>query len=242
MARPTKQAQQINLKEAIKEVAWQQMVDVGAAELSLRAIARALGVSAPAIYNHYADRDALVTALIMDAYTSLGDYQLAARDSVPHDDVRGRLHATGIAYRAWAHTMPQRYQLIFGTPIPGYQAPPEVLPVAGRSLRALVSVIDQLYAAHMLNTTAIPAVMPAATPMFDTWQQHTGAQVPEALTVAIMIWGRVHGLVSLEIARSIPPFGGTGDGLFMYEIDAIERHFIVHNQSEKLSFYARGNA
>lgn len=160
MARPTKQAQQVNLKEAIKEVAWQQMVDVGAAELSLRAIARALGVSAPAIYNHYADRDALVTALIMDAYTSLGDYQLEARDSVPHDDVRGRLHATGIAYRAWAHTMPQRYQLIFGTPIPGYQAPPEVLPVAGRSLRALVSVIDQLYAAHMLNTTASPPGWP----------------------------------------------------------------------------------
>ena len=130
MARPTKQAQQVNLKEAIKEVAWQQMVDVGAAELSLRAIARALGVSAPAIYNHYADRDALVTALIMDAYTSLGDYQLAARDSVPHDDVRGRLRATGVAYRAWALDMPQRYQLIFGTPNPGYQAPPEVMPVA----------------------------------------------------------------------------------------------------------------
>jgi hypothetical protein len=102
------------------------------------------------------------------------------------------------------------------------------MPVAGRSLRALVSVIDQLYAAQMLNTGAIPTVMPMAEPMFEVWQQHTGAQVPEALTVAIMIWGRVHGLVSLEIAGSIPPFGGTGDGLFVYEMDAIERHFIVH--------------
>jgi AcrR family transcriptional regulator len=227
MVRPKKHEQVPNLKESIKEVAWQQMVDVGAAELSLRAIARAIGVSAPAIYNHYADRDALVTALIIDAYTSLGDYQLAARDSVPHDDVRGRLHATGIAYRAWAHAMPQRYQLIFGTPIPGYQAPAEVMPVAGRSLRALVSVIDQLYVAQMLNTAAIPTVMPVAVPTFDAWQQHTGAQVPAALTVAIMIWGRVHGLVSLEIAGSIPPFGGTGDGLFIYEMDAIDRQYIL---------------
>jgi AcrR family transcriptional regulator len=229
MARPTKQAQHINIREAIKEVAWQQMVDVGAAELSLRAIARAIGVSAPAIYNHYADRDVLVTALIIDAYTSLGDYQLAARDSVPQDDIRGRLHATGIAYRAWAHAMPQRYQLIFGTPIPGYQAPPEVLPVAGRSLRALVSVIDQACATNVLNSVAIPTVMPVELPMFTVWQQHTGAQMPEALTVAIMIWGRVHGLVSLEIARAIPQFGRTGDGLFVYEMDAIEKQFLVHS-------------
>ena len=52
MVRPKKHEQVPNLKESIKEVAWQQMVDVGAAELSLRAIARAIGVSAPAIYNH----------------------------------------------------------------------------------------------------------------------------------------------------------------------------------------------
>jgi AcrR family transcriptional regulator len=228
MVRPKKHAQVPNLKESIKDVAWQQMVDVGAAELSLRAIAREIGVSTPAIYNHYADRDALVTALIIDAYTSLGDYQLAARDSVPQNDRRGRLHATGMAYRAWALAKPQRYQLIFGTPIPGYQAPAEVMPVAGRSLRALVSVIDQLYAANALNTAAIPTVMPVAWPLFTVWQQHTEAKVPAALTVAIMIWGRVHGLVSLEIARSIPPFGETGDGLFMYEMDAIAQQYITH--------------
>ena len=102
------------------------------------------------------------------------------------------------------------------------------MPVAGRSLRALVSVIDQLYAANALNTAAIPTVMPVALPIFTIWQQHTEAKVPEALTVAIMIWGRVHGLVSLEIARSIPPFGETGDGLFVYEMNAITQQYITH--------------
>ena len=110
--------------------------------------------------------------------------------------------------------------------LPGYQAPAEVMPVAGRSLRALVSMIDQLYAAHMLNTADIPSEMPSAQPMLDAWCQHTGAQSVQALPVAIMIWGRVHGLVSLEIARSIPPFGVTGDGLFMYELDAIATTYI----------------
>ena len=228
MARPTKHAQIPFLKEKIKAHAWQQLAAVGAGSLSLRAIARELALSAPAIYNHYADRDALVTALITDAYASLGDYQLAALETMPPNDLRGRLRATGTAYRTWALEMPQRYQLIFGTPIPGYQAPPDILPVAGRSLRALVSVIDQLAAAHLLNTTGIPSVMPAALPMFTVWQQHTGAQNPAALTVAIAIWGRVHGLVSLEIAGAIPPFGRTGDGLFVYEMDVIETQFIVH--------------
>ena len=232
MARPTKQQQQMNLKECIKAVAWQQMIAVGAAGLSLRAIARELQLSAPAIYHHYADRDALVTALIRDAYTSLGDYQLAARDTIPIHDMHGRLWATGIAYRAWALAMPQHYQLIFGTPIPGYQTPAEILPVAGRSLSALVSVIDQLHQAGCLRTEALPSVMPEAMPMFATWQQHTNTQNPASLTTAILIWGRVHGLVSLEIARSVPPFGSTGDGLFVYELDAIMKQFIKYPLSE----------
>ena len=228
MARPTKHLQQQNLKERIKEVAWQQMVEIGAAGLSLRAIARELGLSAPSIYNHYADRDALVTALIRDAYASLGDYQLVARDLIPIHDMHGRLWATGVAYRDWALAMPQRYQLIFGTPIPGYQAPPEMLVVAGRSLSALVSVVDQLHKAGCLRTEALPSVMPEAVPVFAMWQQHTRAYDPVALTTAILIWGRVHGLVSLEIARSVPPFGPTGDGLFVYELNAIMKQFIVY--------------
>lgn len=232
MARPTKKLQQMNLKERIKEVAWQQMVAVGAAGLSLRAIARELQLSAPAMYHHYADRDALVTALIVDAYMSLGDYQLAARDMIPIRDMHGRLRATGVAYRSWALAMPQRYQLIFGTPIPGYQAPPEMLSVAGRSLSALVSVLDQLHQAGYLRTNTLPSVMPEAVPMFAAWQQHTQAHDPVALTTAILIWGRVHGLVSLEIARSVPPFGPTGDGLFVYELDAIMKQFIVYSLSE----------
>jgi len=233
MARPTKQLQQMNLKERIKEVAWQQMVAVGAAGLSLRAIARELQLSAPAMYHHYADRDALVTALIVDAYTSLGDAQIAARDAVPHADLQGRLRATGLAYRQWALAMPQRYELIFGTPIPGYQAPADVLPVSGRSLSALVSVLDQIHHAGRLKRAAIPSVMPVAQPMFVVWQQHAGAKAPVALTAAILIWGRVHGLVSLEIAHFIPPFGASGDGLYEYELDAIAQQFIIPILSEK---------
>ncbi len=143
MVRPTKKKQIANLQEAIKETAWKQIAQFGAPALSLRAIARELKITAPAIYNYFPDRDALVTALIIDAYTSFGDSQIEARDAVPSADHAGRMKAIGVAYRTWAHTYPQRYQLIFGTPIPGYEAPMmEVLPSAARSLSALVSVVE----------------------------------------------------------------------------------------------------
>src|SRR6188474_3887000 len=101
MVRPTRKKQIKNLQEAIKETAWQQIAAFGASALSLRAIARELKITAPAIYNYFPDRDALVTALIIDAYKSFGDSQLAARDAVPAAKVVARLKAIGVAYRTW---------------------------------------------------------------------------------------------------------------------------------------------
>ena len=86
--RPRRNEPQTNLQEAIKETAWRQIAEYGAPTLSLRAIARELGITAPAIYNYFSDRDALVTALIIDAYTSFGDAQIAAREAVPPENLK----------------------------------------------------------------------------------------------------------------------------------------------------------
>ena len=226
--RPKRGQQTGNLQETIKQTAWRQIAESGAASLSLRAIARELGITAPAIYNYYPDRDALVTALIIEAYTSFGDAQLAARDSVPADDLNGRMYAIGRAYRQWALTYPERYQLIFGTPIPGYTAPMEqVLPSAARSLSALVSVIDALRLAGRLNAPGFPAVHPDFVPAFEMWKQFGGDYDPLSLSVAILIWARVHGLVSLEIGHQIPPFGPDGAALYEYEMQSIETQFFL---------------
>src|SRR5215510_10304073 len=152
MVRPIKKKQIPNLQEAIKETAWKQIAEFGAPALSLRAIARELKITAPAIYNYFPDRDALVTALIIDAFTSFGDWQIEARDSVPAEDLGERFKAIGLAYRNWARTYPQRYQLIFGTPIPGYETPWEkVFPSSTRSISALFSVVESFRAAEKLN-------------------------------------------------------------------------------------------
>ncbi len=211
----------------IKAAAWRQIAESGAPALNLRAMARELNITAPAIYNYFADRDALVTALIIDAYTSFGDSQLAARDAVPADDLTGRMQAIGMAYREWARTFPQRYQLIFGTPIPGYAAPVEqVLPSAARSLSALVSVVDALRAAGQLNAPDFPEVQGEYKRGFEMWQTYGGNYAIQSLSVAVLIWARVHGIVSLEIAGNLPPFGADGNALYVYELLALQRQFV----------------
>jgi AcrR family transcriptional regulator len=227
MVRPTIKKQIPNLQEAIKETAWKQIAESGAAALSLRAIARDLKITAPAIYNYFPDRDALVTALIIDAYTSFGDSQIEARDAIPVSDLTGRMRAVGVAYRKWAHAHPQRYQLIFGTPIPGYDAPlMEVLPSAARSLSASVSVIEQLRVAGKLNVTSFPEVKTEYKDTFEVWKGYGGDVDILSLAVAMIVWSRVHGIVSLEIAGNLPPFGPDGDDLYLYELNSITAQFI----------------
>jgi len=227
MVRPTLKKQIANLQEAIKETAWKQIAEFGAPALSLRAIARELKITAPAIYNYFPDRDSLVTALIIDAYASFGNCQLAARDSFPQDQMAERLHAIGIAYHQWAIDFPQRYQLIFGTPIPGYQAPKmEVLPTAARSLSALVSVVDDLRVASLLTAENFPTVQPEFKQHFEIWKTYAGDYDIFSLSVSMLIWSRVHGLVSLELAGNIPPHGMDGVALYRYELDLIVKQFI----------------
>ena len=227
MVRPIKRKQIPNLQEAIKETAWKQIAQFGAPALSLRAIARELKITAPAIYNYFPDRDALVTALIIDAFTSFGDWQLEARDSVPAEDLIGRMAAIGVAYRDWAHTFPQRYQLIFGTPIPGYKGPFEkIFPSSARSLSALVSVVEALRAAGKLRVNSFPSIKPEYKVSFEAWKTHGGNAEILSLSVAMLIWSRVHGIVSLEIQGNLPPFGPKGDALYHYELQSIQQQFV----------------
>lgn len=227
MARRIKSPHAPNLRAAIMQTAWQQIAEDGAPALSLRAIARTLAITAPAIYNYYPDRDALVTALIIDAYTSFGDAQLAARDALPADDLVGRLHAVGIAYRQWAITYPERYQLIFGTPIPGYVAPSDqVMPVAVRALSALVSVIEVLRLAGRLHMPNLPAIHAASLPSLEPMGLAGDDCAAKSLAVAVLIWARVHGLVSLEIGNTIPPFGMDAAMLYACELESIKQQFI----------------
>lgn len=226
MSRPSR-TQKSNLPQEIKDFAWRLIAKEGPSALSLRAIARELNITAPAIYNYYPRRDDLVTQLVIDAFTSFGDAQHAALKPIPTDDPTARLLALGLAYRRWALTYPERYQLIFGASLPGYDYPPEqIMPAAARSLRALVGEVEAIRVSGRLNTEGIPDVMPGFDEMLVTWKKFGGNVDTVSLSAAILIWARVHGLVSLEISGHTPPFGTNGDALYLYELAAIRKQFV----------------
>jgi AcrR family transcriptional regulator len=217
--RPKQTDQQPNLEEAIKETAWKQIAEHGAPTLSLRAIARELGITAPAIYNYFPRRDDLVTALIVDAFTSLGESQKDTVRSLPEDDLPARLTTLGLAYRDWAITYPQRYLLIFGTPIPGYKAPADItVPAAAWALVPLIETIQAISTAGRLRVEQSAPLTPQLSFMLEAWSQFTGGIDVEVLYLALVIWSRVHGLVSMEIGDQIPSFITDPGEVFRREI------------------------
>ncbi len=217
--RPRTDERQPNLQEAIKDTAWKQIAESGATSLSLRAIARELGITAPAIYNYYPSRDDLVTTLIVDAFTSLAEAQKASITGLAQNRRAVRLSALGLAYREWAVTYPQRYHLIFGTPIPNYTAPEEVAqPAAAQALIPLIQAIQDLASAGELRTERLADMSPKLESMLEAWSKVAGGFDHEVLYLALVIWSRVHGLVMLEITHQIPSFFDNPEEVYRQEI------------------------
>jgi AcrR family transcriptional regulator len=212
-----------SIQGEIKAAAWKQIAERGAPALSLRAIAREMEVTAPALYRYFPDRDALVTALIVEAFTSLGDALSAEQEAVPLPRHAERLFAVGVAYRGWAVAYPQRYQLIFGTPIPGYEAPAGVtVPAAARALNILIQVLDEAIRDRKLplpQDNLLAGDLPA---QIEAWRQQVGSAAhPYAHYLALIVWSRVHGLVSLEIGQQYPPTVISLEDLYRQEIRSL---------------------
>jgi AcrR family transcriptional regulator len=127
--------------DEIKAIARQHLASEGA-NLSLRAVARDLGVVSSAIYRYFASRDDLLTALILDAYNALGAAVEAADAAVDPDDLTGRWLAVCHAVRDWALATPHEYALIYGSPVPGYRAPADTVAAATRSVTVLGGILQ----------------------------------------------------------------------------------------------------
>jgi AcrR family transcriptional regulator len=194
----------------ILETAREQMACEGAAALSLRAIARQMGLSAPALYRYFPDRDALVTALIVDAFNALAaDLETAAHS--PAETQAARLLALGNAYRTWALARPQDYLLIFGTPIPGYHAPAEfTAPAAKRGMDVLVEAVSAALDSGEFDPPP-SYTRPSRTLQLQlsAWKTKSGYRArTHALHLALNAWTRMHGLVSFELTGALQPFFG----------------------------------
>jgi AcrR family transcriptional regulator len=173
----------------------------GAPALSLRAIARDLGMASSALYRYFSSRDELLTRLIIDAYDSLGAAAEAGEAAVDRDDLAGRLAAACAAVRAWALAHPNEYALIYGSPVPGYVAPADTVRPASRVTALLLGIVveaalaGRIPDADLRDAEAQP-VAAALAPI----RSYLPPGVPAPLVQrALMVWTNLFGVVSFEL-------------------------------------------
>ncbi len=186
------------LTAEITDAARRQLAEVGAAALSLRAVARELGMASSAVYRYFPSRDDLLTRLIIDGYDDLGAAAEAA--DTPDAPPRDRWLAVCRAVRGWARAHPHEYALLYGSPVPGYEAPADTVPAASRVGIVLGRILGDAARAGSLPDTAgerdpglvsdaAVAVLGGDHPSID-----------EAVRVrALLAWSALYGTISFEL-------------------------------------------
>lgn len=135
------------LTQEILDAARARLRSDGPAALSLRAVARDVGMVSSAVYRYFPSRDALLTRLLVDSYAELGEAVERADAALPREDTGGRWLAACRAVRTWCVERPGDFALLYGTPIPGYAAPQDTVEPATRVIRVLVGIVGDAFTA-----------------------------------------------------------------------------------------------
>ncbi|MDQ0989238.1 TetR/AcrR family transcriptional regulator [Streptomyces sp. V3I7] len=182
---------------AIKDEARRQLAEDGAAKLSLRAVARELGMVSSALYRYFPSRDELLTALIIDAYDSLGEAAERARDEAADAAPVQRWTAVCEAVRGWALAHPHEYALIYGSPVPGYSAPETTVPPASRVGHVFIGLVRDARQGTGLAPLTVPAEL---RPEAERMAADLAPDLPpEAVSALIAAWAQLFGLVGFEL-------------------------------------------
>lgn len=186
------------LTAAIIASARQQLAEIGPAQLSVRAVARDLGMASSAVYRYFPSRDELLTELLVIIYGELAEVLETADATCTRDDLSGRWQTFGIALHRWAVRAPHEYAFLYGSPVPGYAAPEATIAPSARVTGVLIGLTADLDAAGPL---------PARTPLPDhshmllaAFRERAGADLSdEAILRAVTAWGGLLGAISLEL-------------------------------------------
>ncbi len=202
------------LTDAIKTTARAHLASEGASALSLRAVARELEMASSAVYRYFPSREALLTALIIDAYNTVGEQVEAADAACDREDHHGRWAAIGSAFRGWATTNPHEFALIYGSPVPGYAAPEDTIVPATRATMVMLRLLADA-------TVDAPRVLPEPEERLrlelESMDEVVGGSIPPSIiAVGLAAWAEMIGFITLEL-------GGHFENV-VYERDALYTH------------------
>ena len=209
-AQTARERARAELTREIREEARRQLAAVGANGLSLRAVARELGMVSSALYRYYPSRDDLLTALIIDACNAIGAAAEAGAGAARAGTgagapARETWTAACRAIRAWAVANPHEYALIYGSPVPGYRAPEATIGPASRVPLAFASILEAAVASGTAGASALSgtlaaqaAALAAALPV--TPGASDAPAIPADMLVrAVIAWTQLFGMISFEL-------------------------------------------
>ncbi|MBB1152411.1 MULTISPECIES: TetR/AcrR family transcriptional regulator [Amycolatopsis] len=205
--KPMRERFREQVREEVKSAALDQLAAGGAQAISINAIAKQLGVSGPALYRYFSSRDELLNVLVIDAYNDLRE-AMAQALGTDAPDAEARIRLLAAAYRGWAREEPHRYELLFKAPFPGYDAHAKPLADAARGLMGVV-----LGVLHDPDTGGKPY---DNEEVLDARRANT-----ENHQLAVALWSRLHGFVSLEIGGGFTAMGLDADALFETEVQVL---------------------
>jgi len=197
----------------IKSAARRQVAEHGGASLSVRLVARELGMSSSAVYRYFSSRDELLTSLIIDAYNDLGASVESAEALVPREELEARLLAASLAIRDWALANRHEYALVFGSPVPGYAAPEATIGPATRVPAVLSGVLRDAWEWGRLELPDGPGAPYLARDVQVPPSPLAGLP-DEVIVRGILAWTQIFGLVSFELFGHLVGSIEDGRGLF----------------------------
>jgi AcrR family transcriptional regulator len=200
-ARTFRERMRDELTHEMTELARAQLATDGANGLSLRAIARDIGMASSAVYRYFPSRNDLLTALIIDGYNAIGETVEHADASRPREDYIGRWLSVCQALRDWAFGHPHEYALVYGSCVPGYHAPAGTVRPATRDKLVYGRIVSDAYQAGVLRPPEFAAT--AAAPFAEDARRLREAALPGVpdgtVIAALTAWGALFGMVSLEL-------------------------------------------
>ncbi|OIV36169.1 hypothetical protein BIV57_17740 [Mangrovactinospora gilvigrisea] len=212
-AAPTRALARAAVSTAILDSARRHLAESGPAALSLRAVARDIGMASSAVYRYFPSRDRLLERLIADAHDAMSAAAEAAETAVPRDDLPGRWTAVLTAVHGWARAHPHEYALVYGTPVPGYRPPDMTMDDAGRVGLLIVRILQDAARAGRLHLDALRAATAEAPPsdhlrheldmltaeVLGAAEAAENPVPPEAVAAAVAAWTHLFGTVNFSV-------------------------------------------
>ncbi|MGI8330823.1 TetR/AcrR family transcriptional regulator [Actinomadura scrupuli] len=188
----------------ITQTARRILVEQGAEAVTLRAIAREMGMTAPALYRYFDSHQELLRHLAGDLFTELTDNIEGAIREVPADSLKGKFLAASIEFRNWALEHRREYTMLFGTPLPGGEAGEEddwTAECGRRFGRTFVALFLELWHVKPFPVPADDEIDPGLRAQIERYRSHLG--VPDlpigVIVVFLSCWIRLQGFVTLEV-------------------------------------------